>query len=147
MPTGYNVQVKLKRGEPLGVTKKASKRAIHLATLELKGNLGRNSSVDEGKMQGSWLISPTDTGLNRKIISSAIYTPYVNDGTGIYKTGRYIYPRTRKALRFEYKGKIVYAKRVKGQRGQKFVEKSITQTQRRNDEFIIRAVMETAGDL
>lgn len=142
-----SAEVDLKQGEPGKVTLKVAKRAVNLSEIELKGNLQRNSPVDEGKMQGSWLISGAVSGLGGKLVSSAAYTAYVNDGTGIYgPRGRKIYPKTKKALAFTYKGKKVVVPWVRGQKPKKFVEKSITQTERRSDEFVIRAVMENQDE-
>jgi hypothetical protein len=99
-------------------------------------------------MQGSWLIAGQYTGeLNQKIISSAVYTKYVNDGTGIYGPhGQLIRPKTARLLGpWIYKGKKIAVPYVRGIRPRKFVEKSISQTERRVPEFTVRAVMETSG--
>ena len=142
------VEIDLKRGEPEGVTRKVVKRTIELSRLELKGNIQRNAPVDHGKLQGGWFISPYP-GLGGSVHSNAHYTSYVNDGTGIYgPLGKPIRPRNAKALKFTTKtGKTVFAKSVRGIKPRRFVEKSITQTERRNDEFLIRAVMENEGSL
>jgi hypothetical protein len=73
----------------------------------------------------------------------------MNDGTGIYgPRGQVIRPKSKKALKFTTKGgTTVFAKYVRGIKPRRFVEKSITQTERRNDEFLIRAVMENEGSL
>lgn len=144
-----HVEVNLKEDQPRGVLFKVMKRAKDLATIELKGNLQRNSPVDEGGLQGSWFISVADPNpLNSKVFSDKHYTPYVNDGTGIYgPRGHKIYPKTKNFLAFEYKGKKVVVPWVRGQKPKKFVEKSINQTERRNDEFVIRAVMEFQKEL
>lgn len=140
------VEIDLKRGEPEGVTRKVVKRTFALSRLELKRNIQRNVPVDNGKLQGGWFISPYP-GLGGSVHSNAHYTSYVNDGTGIYgPLGKPIRPKTAKALKFTTKsGKTVFAKSVRGIKPRRFVEKSITQTERRNDEFLIRAVMENEG--
>ena len=142
------VEIDLKRGEPEGVTRKVVKRTIELSRLELKGNIQRNAPVDQGKLQGGWFISPYP-GLGGSVHSNAHYTSYVNDGTGIYgPRGQVIRPKSKKALKFTTKGgTTVFAKYVRGIKPRRFVEKSITQTERRNDEFLIRAVMENEGSL
>lgn len=129
------------------LTQKAVKRTVDLTVTELRGNLQKNSPVNHGKMQSGWLIAGNSVGeLNQKIYSSAVYTKYVNDGTGIYgPRGRLIRPKTKKALAFQYKGKKVVVPYVKGIKPRKFVEKSIQQTKKRIPEFTIRAVMETEG--
>lgn len=142
-----DVEIELKKGEPQGAMGKIVKRAIQLSRIELKGNLQRNSPVDEGKMQGGWFMAsvPSPGG---KVYSSAKYTSYVNDGTGIYgPKGKKIVPKTKKALKFVYKGNEVVVKSVKGIKPRRFVEKSITQTEKRSDEFVIRATLENQGDL
>ena len=84
MSNQLGVTVRLDKS-PGETTKKAVRRAVDLSVMELRGNLQRNSPVDHGKMQGSWLIAGQFTGeLNQKVISSAVYTKWVNDGTGIY---------------------------------------------------------------
>ncbi len=129
---------------------KSAKRAVDLTVNELKGNNQRNSPVDEGKMQGSWLIAGQFAHeLNQKIISSALYTPFVNYGTGLYgPRGKKIYPKTARLLGpFKYQGRMISVPWIRGQKPRHFVEKSISQTERRTNEFIIRAVMENAGML
>jgi HK97 gp10 family phage protein len=147
MSNQLGVTVRLDKS-PEETTKKAVRRAVDLSVMELRGNLQRNSPVDHGKMQGSWLIAGQFTGeLNQKIISSAVYTKWVNDGTGIYgPRGQLIRPKTGRLLGpFKYKGKMIAVPYVRGIRPRKFVEKSIRQTKRRVAEFTIRAVMETEG--
>jgi hypothetical protein len=148
MATNLSVTINLKKDEPRGVTQRVMQRAIDLSAIELKGNLQRNSPVDDGKMQGSWFISSAMPKFQSKVFSSAIYTPFVNYGTGIYgPRGRKIYPKTKKFLAFNYKGKKVVVPWIRGQKPRKFVEKSITQTERRSDEFVIRAMLEFQGAL
>jgi HK97 gp10 family phage protein len=133
---------------PMQITQKAIKRAVDLTVMELRGNLQRNSPVDHGKMQGSWMISGQSVGeLNQEIISSAIYTKYVNDGTGIYgPRGQLIRPKTARLLGpFVYKGKKIAVPWIRGMKPRKFVEKSIRETAKRVPEFTIRAVKEAGG--
>ena len=109
MVTGYNVKVSLKKGEPLGMTKRSMERAVSLSMMELKGNLQRNSPVDEGKIQGSWHIQLSPGKLQRKLQSSAKYAQDVNDGTGLYgPKGQLIRPVTKPRLAFMYHGRYTY---------------------------------------
>lgn len=148
MPVGYDVQVIMEQSIS-EVTLRSKKRALDLSQLELLRNLKINSPVDQGKMQGSWFKLPNPSADKRRIKSAANYTANVNDGTGIYgPRGRIIRPRTGRLLGpFKYQGKLIAVPWIRGQKGQKFVEKSITQTKTRTDEFIIRAVMETEGSI
>jgi len=145
MPPGYTLVTNLRK-EALHMTMgKVVNRAMDLSQMELIGNLKRNSPVDEGYMQGSWFPLRFST-LNRMVRSSAKYTPFVNDGTGIYgPKGQRIRPKNKKVLAFQYKGAKVVVKSVKGIKPRRFVEKSITQTEKRSDEFVIRAAMEFKG--
>ncbi len=146
MPS-MHVDIDLKKDEPQGTILKIIKRALQLSRMELKGNLQRNSPVDEGGLQGGWFMAsvPSPGG---KVYSSKKYTSWLNDGTGIYgPKGQRIYPKTKKALAFVYNGKKVVVKNVKGIKPRRFVEKSIRQTEARSDEFCIRATLENQGDL
>lgn len=146
MPT-MGVDIDLKKDEPEGVVRKVKKRALQLSAVELKGNLQRNSPVDEGGLQGGWYIAGIGDD-NSSVYTSKKYTSYVNDGTGLYGPyKRKIYPKTKKFLAFKYKGKKVVVPWVRGIKPRRFVEKSITQTERRNDEFVIRAILENQGAL
>lgn len=149
MPMGYDIQVTLGKDTPYQITLRARKRAIDLSTMELIRNLKINSPVDHGKLQGSWFKTPDPGPLSRRVKSAAKYAQSVNDGTGIYgPTGRVIRPKVGRLLGpFRYMGRMIAVPWIRGQKGQHFVEKSITQTERRNDEFIIRAVMESEGQL
>lgn len=144
---GFGVTIELSEGEPKKKLQLVMRRAVELSTMELKGNTQRNSPFKDGKMQSSWLISAALEGfLQSKLVSSAMYTPFVNDGTGIYgPKGKKIYPKTARLLGpFKWNGRMIAVPWIRGQKGQHFVEKSITQTERRSDEFVIRAAMEVS---
>jgi len=70
-----------------------------------------------------------DKGDNsREIRNDVFYLPYVNDGTGIYGRGSPIVPKNVKVLHFwaggaPHAGTEVFARSVRGQPGQHFVEK------------------------
>lgn len=146
--TNLSVKIELAKDQPRGILQQVIQRTIDLSAVELKGNLQRNSPVDQSKMQSSWFISPVTPRLQSKVFSSAMYTPFVNYGTGIYgPRGRKIYPKTKRFLSFEYKGKKIAVPWVRGQKPQKFVEKSIVQTEGRSDELVIRAMIEKGGGL
>lgn len=64
----------------------------------------------------------------RLIQNDMFYLPYVNDGTGIYGRGSPITPKKAKVLHFwvggaPFAGSEVFARSVRGQPGQHFVEK------------------------
>ena len=101
-----------------------------------------NSPVDHGLLR-SWFFSKTSPD-EVEIQTPAKYAPYVNDGTGIY--GPYKTPIYSKAigkpLAFQVGGKMVYTKMIRGQKGQKFVERSIAETQGKLAGYFIKAVHE-----
>jgi hypothetical protein len=145
MVSGYTVVTNLRKEALPLVMGKVIDRAMDLSQMELLGNLKRNSPVDEGYMQNSW-FPLRFSSLNRMVRSSAKYTPFVNDGTGIYgPKGRKIYPKKGKFLAFKYKGKKIAVPWVRGIKPRRFVERSINQTEKRSDEFVIRAAMEFKG--
>lgn len=64
-----------------------------------------------------------ETRIQAEIISAADYSRFQDDGTGIYgPTGARIFPRTAKALRFDWPaaGGIVFAKSIAGSPGTHF---------------------------
>lgn len=65
---------------------------------------------------------------SREIRNDVFYLPYVNDGTGIYGRGSPIVPKNARVLHFwaggaPLAGTEVFARSVRGQPGQHFVEK------------------------
>lgn len=68
------------------------------------------------------------TALSFTVTNSIPYAKWVNDGTGIYGPRlRPIVPKkkTTKALHWQVGGGSFFAASVKGQKGQKYVEKAI----------------------
>lgn len=149
-------------------TANAVKYAVLLTSQDVQGNVIENSPVDHGRLSGSWQLKRVSA--LRYMVSTAVqYAKWVNDGTGIYgsgkkiqskKPGRKIYPRG-KALKFEINGRTVFAKFVqqprkplsfsvggskvfamssKGMKGRKYVEKSIAQTEARKAQFVDMAL-------
>lgn len=127
--------------------KKVAKRTVELTAIELQRNVKKLSPVDHGRLQGSWVIFQTGE-LQRTVKSSAKYAIFVNDGTGLYGPLRHrIRPRNGKFLAFtpnkgKFKGKLVVVPWTRGQKPQRFVEKSMGMTEKRVQEFMIRAFME-----
>ena len=127
--------------------KKVAKRTVVLTANELQRNLKKLSPVDHGRLQGSWVIFQTGE-LERTVKSSAKYAIFVNDGTGLYgPLGHKIRPKNGKFLAFtpnkgKFKGKLIVVPWTRGQKPQRFVERSMEMTERRVQEFMIRACME-----
>lgn len=118
------------------------KKGLNYAGQGMVRQLQLNSPVDTGYLK-SWFFSES-TEDEIEIRSPAHYAKFVNDGTGIY--GPYKTPIYNKVigkpLAFQVGGKMVYTKMIKGQKGQKFVEKSIRQTEGKLGGYFIKAVRE-----
>lgn len=118
------------------------KKGLNYAGQGMIRNLMINSPVDHGLLKQWFVENQSDDEI--EIRTPAKYSPFVNDGTGIY--GPYktpIYSKTvGKPLAFQVGGKMIYTKMIRGQRGQKFVEKSIEQTQGKLANYFIKAVRE-----
>lgn len=113
----------------------------------------------QGMLRELKLTSPVDHGLLRSwffarmgadeidIKTPANYAKFVNDGTGIY--GPFgtpiIHPVIGKKFAFQVNGQMVYTRMIKGQKGQKFVERSIDATKQRITEYFMIAIKEVLG--
>lgn len=117
----------------------AVKEAVKLTALDVWGNVRENSPVDHGRLAGSWSMKRM-SALQYRVSTAVKYAAWVNDGTGIYGSGKPITPKRARALVFQIQGKTIFARSVKGQRGQKYVEKSIHQTEQRKNEFVTMAL-------
>ena len=124
-------------------------KGLKYTSMEMLRNLSLNSPVDHGLLR-QWFFFNTSTD-QIEIRSPAQYAKFVNDGTGIYVGNGLIKPKSGKALAFKagpkWKGPVnkegyAFLKYSKGQKGQKFVEKSITQTQSKLQQLFIKAINE-----
>lgn len=125
------------------------KKGLKYSAQGMVRHLKQNSPVDHGRLKGWFFSNISDTEIEIK--TPANYADWVNDGTGIYKGGSIIRPKKGKALRFKpgkkWNGPVskdgyVYLKWSRGQKGQKFVEKSIQQTQNKLAGYFIKAIHE-----
>lgn len=60
-----------------------------------------------------------------EIYNNARYLPWVNDGTGIYGSGKRIVHVHARVLHFHWKGREWFVKSVRGQKPKKFVERGV----------------------
>ena len=124
-------------------------RGLKYVGQEMLRNLSLNSPVDHGLLR-QWFFFNTSAD-HIEIRSPAAYAIFVDQGTGIYGRGNVIRPKRGKALAFKagpkWNGPVnkdgyAFLKYSKGQKGQKFVEKSIEQTQAKLDQLFIKAINE-----
>lgn len=115
-----------------------TRKGLKLTSQGLLGELTKNSPVDEGLLRQWFIASESDEEVH--IRTPAGYAPWVNDGTGVYNGGGIIRPKSGKFLVFKpgkkwngpvSKKGLVFLRYSKGQKGQKFVEKSIEATKPR----------------
>lgn len=108
-----------------------AQRAIKMAVKDTAdychGQIKANSPKRSGALSRSWVMDQIGA-LQHKVSTSVKYAKWVNDGTGIYGSGRPITPKRAKYLRFTIGGRVIFARSVRGQKGQKYVEKTVAQT-------------------
>jgi hypothetical protein len=96
-----------------------------------------NSPKRSGALSRSWVMEKVSE-LTYKISTSIKYAKWVNDGTGIYGSGKPITPKRAKYLRFQIAGSIIFAKSVRGQKGQHYVEETVLQTENRVSSIVTK---------
>lgn len=118
------------------------KKGLNYVSQYMINRLQKNSPVDHGLLKQWYPYEVTDEVV--KIKSPAHYVKYVNDGTGIY--GPYktpIYSKSvGKPMAFQIGGKMVYVRMTRGQKPQKIVERSISETEGKLENLFIKAVRE-----
>ncbi|MGN0176642.1 MAG: HK97-gp10 family putative phage morphogenesis protein [Methanobrevibacter sp.] len=139
------VQIKVDTSKMPNLTEevpKIIKKGLNYTGQGMLRQLKINSPVDTGYLKG-WFFSKT-SGEEIEIRTPAKYASFVNDGTGIYGPHNTpIYSKSiGKPLAFQIGGKTVFVKMVKGQKPQKFVEKSIAQTEDKLEGYFIKAAHE-----
>jgi hypothetical protein len=106
---------------------------------------GANSPKGKtGKLSKSWRQVQLGE-LKHNIFTNLFYARWVNDGTGIYGSGRPITPKRARFLRFEWHGRIVFARSVRGQKGQKFAEETTTEMNGRARRIVESAIKRAGG--
>lgn len=116
-------------------------------TQELIRHLKANSPVQTGYLKKWFPTKKSD--LLYRIRSPAHYVGFVNDGTGIFgpKKSPIYSSKVGKPLVFKANGQTIMVKSIRGQKGQKFVEKSINAVEPNIERLFIRAAAETDGKI
>lgn len=98
----------------------------------------KNTPKHSGHGANNYKITKSED--KHEVTNDAFYLPWVNDGTGIYGPRHApIRPKRAKVLHFHWKGREWFLKSVKGQKPQKFVERSMTELIRSIDSAVIIA--------
>ena len=119
---------------------------IHNFQEKLLDQLGNNTKIlfekntpkHSSKGSNSYQLIKREN--EREIKNTAKYLPWVNDGTGLYGPHHHrIVPKHARVLHFTWKGKEWFLKSVKGQKGQKFVERSMTEVMKSVESAVVIA--------
>lgn len=101
-------------------------RALDLTAQSLQGNMVIEAPIDTGRLRGSIQFPEKVASLKYAISINARYWEWLQFGTPPYV----IKPRTKKVLRFEVNGKVVFAKFVNhpGIKPNPFIDRAIDKT-------------------
>ncbi|NPV70292.1 MAG: HK97 gp10 family phage protein [Firmicutes bacterium] len=116
--------------------------AFRMMALDLWGNIREEAPVRHGRLAGSWEIEQVDD-LDWRIRSAVSYALAVNQGSKPHE----IRPRNAKSLRFVVGNQVIFAKRVRhpGTEANPYIDRAISRTEKRIDEFVGRAVSASLG--
>jgi hypothetical protein len=118
-------------------------RVIQITASALRGEIGREAPVDEGLLAGSYNLKRLGYAAYG-IWSRVKYRWWVHEGTGIYGPHKKpIVPVRAKALRFEIDGRVIFAKSVKGQKPNRFIDRAIDTTSKKTQTYVNQAIRET----
>lgn len=100
----------------------------------------KEAPIDKGALRRGITIRQFDVGAS--IGPTHEYALYVHEGTGVHgKRGDYIRPRNAKVLAFKGKsGKMIFTKRVAGQKANPFVKRTVEQTEEKVNAIINRTL-------
>ena len=118
-------------------TKTVVDRIVKLVSSELTRDTKIESPVDEGFLRSSIQFPNKIKALVYAIKIKAIYWRAIQFGR------KAIRPVNKKVLRFEIKGKIIFAKFAKATKPNPFITRAIDRTGERLIEFAIQAVAES----
>lgn len=124
----------------------AMQKAFEYTLQHLYGKVKEFAPVDHGRLQGSFMMEIMKQFKGR-VYTNVIYAPAVNWGSGIYSTRgdqRVIKPSNRDGfIVFKIDGRKIYAREIKGQKPQFYVERAIKDSENKLDDFIQKALKET----
>lgn len=113
------------------------KVAMTRIALDMQRTADKFSPIDEGLLHKWFIAEQSDSQVTIK--SPAKYVGFVNYGTGPIRA------KNAKALHWSKGGQEFFAKSTRGQKGQHFIEKAISNVNPRIDEHFKTAISEVLG--
>ena len=127
------IQVDLSRVDKFGPKMPEIRReSLKLIALDMQRTVDKMSPVDQGHLHKWFIAEMSDS--QARIKSPAKYVGFVNYGTGPVR------PKNAKVLHWSKGGKEVFAKSTKGQKGQHFIERAVTNVNPRIDSHFKTAI-------
>lgn len=124
--------------------KRAEEDAVEMLAFDVWGNIGEGAPKDHGRLAGGFDIDRFGP-LAWKIGTAVEYAEWVHEGTGLFGPGKKpIRPKNAKVLRFEIDGKTIFARSVRGQKPNRYVDRAIDKSENRTNEFV-RTSLQRAG--
>jgi hypothetical protein len=98
-------------------------KGVKQAGVEILSIEKREAPVGQGNLRRNILFKYRP--ISSMVWPSSKYAIYVHEGTGLFGPRKdYIRPKTAKVLAFRKNGKMIFAKKVAGQKPNKFVERT-----------------------
>lgn len=120
---------------------KLTNNILDRVSQNMKETVTNNTPQETGVAKSNWTI--TKSGNTHTIQNTTHYLKWVNDGTGLYgPRHKRITPTHANVLHFYWKGREWFLKSVRGQKPQKFVEKSIDETKSKIDGLLVSVAEE-----
>jgi hypothetical protein len=143
MSVNFGIEIDLSElGALASKGRSALGRAFKDIALDLWGNVREEAPVRHGRLAGSWELDQVGD-LDYRIRSAVEYAAAVNEGTKPHD----IVPVRGKALRFVIGDQVIFARRVRhpGTPPNPYIDRAISRTERRLDDFVARAVSASMG--
>ena len=118
--------------------RKFEEKLLDQLSKNTKTLLEKNTPRQSGHGANNYKITKSEH--KREVTNDDHYLVFPNDGTGVYGPRHApIRPKRAKALHFTWRGKEWFLKSVKGQKPQKFVERSMVEVLRSVESAVIIA--------
>ncbi len=133
------------------ITSRAVVDAVNRSLVGYQATAKGLAPVDTGRLRSSIQLRParrTGNQIEGSVGTSVRYSVFQELGTGIYgPLGRPIRPKTGKVLRFVSRGKVVYAREVRGSRPRYYFRGAVEQNQGRTEGYFADALQSVTQQL